>query len=112
MSSRKGIPIIATNDVLFAESTDFDTHETKVCINTSKTLSDPNREKLFSQEQYFKSPEQMENLFDGFGELISNTNEISKKCNVSIHTKEYFLPEYPVPKEHDFDSFLYLRCGT
>jgi DNA polymerase-3 subunit alpha len=106
ISSKKGIPIIATNDVLFAESTDFDTHETKVCINTSKTLSDPNREKLFSQEQYFKSPEQMENLFDGFSELISNTNEISKKCNVSIHTKEYFLPEYPVPKEHDFDSFL------
>ena len=37
ISSKKGIPIIATNDVLFAESKDFDTHETKVCINTSKT---------------------------------------------------------------------------
>ena len=48
----------------------------------------------------------MEDLFDGFDELISNTIEISKKCNVSIHTKNYFLPEYPVPKEHDFDSFL------
>ena len=37
---------------------------------------------------------------------ITNTIEISKKCNVSIHTKNYFLPEYPVPKEHNFDSFL------
>ena len=106
LSSKKGVPLIATNDVLFAKSSDFDTHETKVCINTGKTLNDPNREKIFSQEQYFKSPEQMTELFKGFDELIDNTNEISKKCNVSIHTKEYFLPEYPVPKEHDFDSFL------
>ena len=106
LSSKKGVPLIATNDVLFAKSSDFDTHETKVCINTGKTLNDPNREKIFSQEQYFKSPEQMSDLFKGFDELIDNTNEISKKCNVSIHTKEYFLPEYPVPKEHDFDSFL------
>ena len=106
LSSKKGIPLIATNDVLFSKEEDFDIHETKVCINTGKTLNDPNREKLFSKEQYFKSSAEMEGLFDGFDELISNTIEISKKCNVSIHTKNYFLPEYPVPKEHDFDSFL------
>ena len=106
ISSKKGIPLIATNDVLFAQEQDFDIHETKVCINTGKTLNDPNREKFFSKEQYFKSPDEMKNLFDGFDELISNTIEISKKCNVSIHTKNYFLPEYPVPKEHNFDSFL------
>ena len=92
--------------MLFAQEQDFDIHETKVCINTGKTLNDPNREKFFSKEQYFKSPDEMKNLFDGFDELISNTIEISKKCNVSIHTKNYFLPEYPVPKEHNFDSFL------
>ena len=106
LSSKKGIPLIATNDVLFKNEDDFDTHETKVCINTGKTLNDPNREKSFSQEQYFKSPLQMEELFKDFDELIENTNEISKKCNVSIHTKNYFLPEYPVPENHDFDSFL------
>ena len=55
LSSKKGIPLIATNDVLFAHEQDFDIHETKVCINTGKTLNDPNREKLFSKEQYFKS---------------------------------------------------------
>ena len=48
----------------------------------------------------------MQKLFNGFDELIDNTNEVAKKCNVSLHTKGYFLPEYPVPKEHDFDSFL------
>ena len=92
--------------MLFAKKDDYEIHETKVCINTGKTLNDPNREKPFSNEQYFKSSDEMQKLFNGFDELIDNTNEVAKKCNVSLHTKGYFLPEYPVPKEHDFDSFL------
>ena len=106
LSSKKGVPLIATNDVLFAKKDDYEIHETKVCINTGKTLNDPNREKPFSNDQYFKSSDEMQKLFNGFDELIDNTNEVAKKCNVSLHTKGYFLPEYPVPKEHDFDSFL------
>ena len=102
----KGIPLIATNDVLFAEQDDYEIHETKVCINTGKTLNDPNRERAFSEHQYFKSPQEMMELFKDYDSLIDNTNEISKKCNVSLETKGYFLPEYPVPKKHNFDSFL------
>ena len=106
ISKDKGIPLIATNDVLFSKQEDFDIHETKVCINTGKTLNDPNRQKIFSEEQYFKSPEEMIELFKDYDSLIDNTNEISKKCNVSLDTKGYFLPEYPVPKKHNFDSYL------
>ena len=106
ISNSKGVPLIATNDVLFSEKNDYETHETKVCINTGRTLNDPNREKPFSSEQYFKSPDEMNNLFLDFDELIKNTNEVAKKCNVSLHTEGYFLPEYPVPDEHDFDSYI------
>ena len=106
LSVEKGIPIVATNDVLFSNKDDFETHEAKVCINTGKTLNDPHREKIFSEQQYFKSPKEMADLFNDCISLIDNTNEISKKCNVSIKTKGYFLPEYPVPKKHDFDSYL------
>ncbi len=106
ISNDKGIPLIATNDVLFSKQDDFDIHETKVCINTGKTLNDPNRQKIFSKEQYFKSPDEMSELFKDYESLIENTNEISKKCNVSLDTKGYFLPEYPVPKKHNFDSYL------
>ena len=48
----------------------------------------------------------MSELFKDYSSLIDNTNEISKKCNVSLNTKGYFLPEYPVPKKHDFNSYL------
>ena len=106
LSIKKGIPIVATNDVLFSTQNDYEIHETKVCINTGKTLNDPNREKLFSDQQYFKSSEEMTDLFKESSSFIDNTNEISKKCNVSLKTKGYFLPEYPVPKEHDFDSYI------
>ncbi|MDA9024545.1 DNA polymerase III subunit alpha [Gammaproteobacteria bacterium] len=106
IASHKGIPVIATNDVLFANKEDYDIHETKVCINTGRTLSDPNRKKAFSSEQYFKSSDEMYELFNDIDEVVTNTNEIARRCNVSIDTQEYFLPEYPVPNEHNFDSFL------
>ena len=106
ISIEKGIPLIATNDVLFANKEDYETHETKVCINTSRVLNDPNREKSFSEQQYFKSSDEMADLFKDCSSLIDNANEISKKCNVCLDTKEYFLPEYPVPKKHNFDTYL------
>ncbi len=102
------IPVIASNDIMFSQKEDFDIHETKVCINTGKTLNDSNRERLFSPEQFFKSTKDISNLFSDCDPdtLINNTLAIAQKCNVTLTTDQYFLPEYPVPKEHDFNSFL------
>ena len=100
------IPVIATNDVLFGDREDFEIHETKVCINSGKTLNDPNREKIYSEEQYFKSQDEMQELFKDFPEVLSNTLEIAKQCNLSLEPDGYFLPEYPVPEGQNFDSHL------
>ena len=108
ITSALSIPLIATNDIMFLQKEDFDIHETKVCINTGKTLNDPNREKYFTPDQFFKSTKEMADLFSDCGAevLIANTLNIALKCNASFTTDQYFLPEYPVPKEHDFNSFL------
>ncbi len=106
IASRLSIPVIATNDVLFGDREDFEIHETKVCINSGKTLNDPNREKIYSEEQYFKSQDEMQELFKDFPEVLSNTLEIAKQCNLSLEPDGYFLPEYPVPKGQNFDSHL------
>ena len=102
------IPVIVSNDIMFSQKEDFDIHETKVCINTGKTLNDSNRERLFSPEQFFKSTKDISSLFSDCDPdtLINNTLAIAQKCNVTLTTDQYFLPEYPVPKEHDFNSFL------
>ena len=106
IASRLSIPVIATNDVLFGDREDFEIHETKVCINSGKTLNDPNREKIYSEEQYFKSQDEMQDLFKDFPEVLSNTLEIAKQCNLSLEPDGYFLPEYPVPEGQNFDSHL------
>ena len=102
------LPVIASNDTMFSHKEDFDIHETKVCINTGKTLNDSNRERLYTPEQYFKSTKDISNLFSDCDPdtLINNTLAIAQKCNVTLTTDQYFLPEYPVPKDHDFNSFL------
>jgi DNA polymerase-3 subunit alpha len=71
-------------------------------------LNDANRERLFSPEQFFKSSKDISNLFSDCDPdtLINNTVAIAQKCNVTLTTDQYFLPEYPVPEEHDFNSFL------
>ena len=106
ISTKKGIPLVATNDVMFASRTDYDVHETKVCINTGTTLNDPNRNRFFSEEQYFKSSIEMLETFKGLEEAVSNANEIAKLCNVTLKTEGYFLPKYPVPESYNFDTFL------
>jgi DNA polymerase-3 subunit alpha len=108
LASEFSIPVIVSNDTMFSQKEDFDIHETKVCINTGKTLNDPNRERLFTPEQFFKSTKDISILFSDCDPdtLLDNTLAISQKCNVTLTTDQYFLPEYPVPKEHDFNSFL------
>ena len=106
IASRLSIPVIATNDVLFGDREDFEIHETKVCINSGKTLNDPNREKIYSEEQYFKSQDEMQDLFKDYPDVLSNTLEIAKQCNLSLEPDGYFLPEYPVPEGEDFDTHL------
>ena len=108
LASELLIPVIVSNDAMFSQKEDFDIHETKVCINTGKTLNDSNREKFFTPEQFFKSTKDMSTLFSDCDPdtLIANTLAIAKKCNVTLTTDQYFLPEYPVPQEHDFNSFL------
>ncbi|GIS34790.1 MAG: hypothetical protein Ct9H90mP6_00470 [Gammaproteobacteria bacterium] len=57
-------------------------------------------------KQYFKSQDEMQDLFGDFPDVLSNTLEIAKQCNLSIEPDGYFLPEYPVPDGQDFDTHL------
>lgn len=92
-----GTPVVATNDVCFLGEEDFDAHEIRVCINQGRVLDDPRRPKTYSNQQYLKSSEEMQALFSDIPEALENTVEIAKRCNLSLHLGEYFLPNYPIP---------------
>ncbi|BBP43503.1 DNA polymerase III subunit alpha [Thiosulfativibrio zosterae] len=98
VASRYEIPVVATNDVRFEEPEDFDAHEVRVCINEGFVLEDPNRPKRYSEEQYFRSSEEMIELFKDIPEAIENTVEIARRCSLSLTLGTYFLPDFPVPE--------------
>ncbi len=100
------IPIIAHNDVRFLEQDDFDAHEARVCIAGSYVLADPNRPRLYSDEQYLKTQQEMEALFADIPQVIDNTLRLATRCNVTLTLGINVLPEFPVPEGETIESFF------
>ena len=98
LASKTETPVVATNDVRFLEQGDFDAHEARTCISDGYVLDDPNRPKIYSDQQYLKTPEEMAELFSDIPEAIENTIEIAKRCNVSLTLGKNYLPAFPIPK--------------
>ena len=103
-------PVVATNDVQFLYAEDFEAHESRVCISDGEILDNPNRPKLYSEDQCFKSPDEMIELFQDIPEAIANTIEIAKRCNVDIRLGECFLPHYPITDGMTMDEFFRGLC--
>lgn len=91
------IPVVATNQVRFLEKSDFEAHETRVCIQSGYVLGDQRRSRDYQESQFFKSSDQMHELFKDLPEALSNSYELSKKCNLEIKTDIYVLPDFKTP---------------
>ena len=75
--------LVATGDVHYLRQEDAFAHDALLCIQTQTTLDEPKRMRFGSQEFYFKSPQQMQELFKEVPEAINNTLEISWRCNLT-----------------------------
>ena len=100
------LPVVATNSVHFLNKEDFEPHEARVCISDGRVLDDPRRPKIYSEQQYFRSADEMIALFSDLPEAIENTVEIAKRCNVEFSFGKNYLPDYPVPEGMTIDEFL------
>ncbi len=88
------IPIVATNDVCFAGASDYEAADALGCVLNQTKVIDPERPRK-SSEQYFKSAEQMIDIFSDLPEAIENTVNIAKRCAffVNVHEKP-LLPRF------------------
>ena len=106
LAARAGVPVVASNDVRFMATEDFEAHETRVCIQEGRVLTDTRRERRYSDQQYLRTPAEMRELFFDLPEAIDNTVEIAKRCNCEIELGTYHLPEYPVPAGATLEATL------
>jgi len=93
-----GIPIIATNDIHYLKKEHARAQDILVCIGTGKKLDDEKRFKMDKTEMYFKTPEQMHELFGDIPGALENTVRLAEKCNLTIPQPGPILPEYVIPE--------------
>ncbi len=100
------LPIVATNDCHYLHRDDAKAHEVLLCIQTGKTLNDRERMKFSSDEFYFRSSQEMMELFREIPEAIANTLEISEACNLELRFDEKHIPRILIPSGESPDSHL------
>jgi DNA polymerase-3 subunit alpha len=98
LAARWDVPVVATNDVHFLSPEDFDAHEVRVCIHEGRTLDDPRRPRNYAEQQYLRTPQEMQALFSDIPEALENTVEIAKRCNIELVLGKNYLPEFPIPE--------------
>ncbi|HEY2624424.1 MAG TPA: DNA polymerase III subunit alpha [Dyella sp.] len=106
LAAELDLPVVASNDVRFLKQDDFEAHEARVCINQGRVLADPKRPRDYSDQQYVKTPGEMEALFADIPEALENTIELAKRCTLELSFGTYYLPDFPVPEGHDLASYI------
>ncbi|MBU4346341.1 MAG: DNA polymerase III subunit alpha [Candidatus Omnitrophica bacterium] len=110
ISKELNIPLVATNDVHYLQKQHASSHEALLCIQTQTTLDDPHRLRFQTQEFYFKSPQEMQEIFKEIPQAVSNTLEIAGRCNLELDFSQIHLPRYEPPQGKTKEEFLKGLC--
>ncbi len=109
-SKKTNIPLVATNDCHYYKKEDAYAHDVLLCIGTGKVLSDTNRMKYATHEFYYKSPQEMNQLFAELPQAVKSTLDIAHQCHTEIKFDRILLPQYKVPEGETLDSYLENLC--
>jgi DNA polymerase-3 subunit alpha len=103
ISKKTGIPLVATNDVHYLSKDDFISHDVLLCIGTGKVRTEEIRKKYYGDQFYFKTGDEMAEIFAEYPQAIENTVKIARRCDTDvpkIETKDLpqYLPDYKIPE--------------
>ena len=97
---------MATNDSHYLRKDDARAHEIMLCIQTGKTMSDPNRMRFDQPAFYLKSREEMMALFGEVEDALDRTWDIAQRCQLKLEPVKEPFPKFPIPEGHSADSFF------
>jgi DNA polymerase III subunit alpha len=103
-----GIKVIASNDVHFTDAGDADAHDLLICLNTGKDLDDPNRMR-YTKQEWFKTTQEMNELFADLPEVLLNTAEIVGKVESYELDSDPMMPVFPIPEEFGSEAEIKSR---
>lgn len=94
LAYKYNIPLVATNDVYFSEHDMYEAHDALICIADGRYVSEQDRRR-FTPEHYFKTAEEMSELFSDIPEATQNTLVIAKRCAIMSQARDPMLPDFP-----------------
>jgi DNA polymerase-3 subunit alpha len=94
------IPLVATNDVHYLERSKAAAHDILMCLQGQTTRANPNRWRYDTDQLYFRSGEEMAELFTDLPEAIANTVRIAERCRFQLDTSRTFLPSFDIPGDY------------
>src|SRR6204780_2849723 len=106
LSAETGIPLVATNDSHYLRKEDARAHEILLCIQTGKTMSDPNRMRFEHPVFYLKTREEIMKLFGEVEHALDRTWDIAQRCQVKLEKVAEPFPKFPIPEGHGTDSYF------
>ncbi len=110
LARETGLPLVVTNDAHYLRREDAKMQDVLLCVQTGKTVDDPNRMKFQTDEFYLKSEEELKTLFPGCEEAFENTQRIADRCNLEFVFNEYHLPSFPVPDGYTNEEYFRKLC--
>ena len=93
-----GIKLVCTNDAHFVDQENAEAHDHLLCLSTGKDLDDPTR-MLYSKQEWFKTREEMNDVFSDVPEALTNTCEILDKVEIYSIDHDPIMPFFPIPEE-------------
>jgi len=103
------VPLICTNDVHYVRKEDAPAQDLMLCVQTNTLYKDAKRMRMNNDSYYLKSAEEMRALFEDIApESLATTVEIAERCDVTLKTKQFHLPRFPLPPRFASDPD-YLR---
>jgi DNA polymerase-3 subunit alpha len=104
------LKLVATNDSHYLRREDARAHDILLCIQTLKSVNDPDRLRFPTPEFYLKTPEEMASLFSEVPAALKNTRKVAERISLEFEFGVTRLPQYRVPEGHDADSYLEQLC--